>query len=203
MTTSEYTPIFTDNELNTEEWRAIQNYPYYQVSNLGRVRCFKKGGRKRIIVETPKILKPRAHITNGRLYVQLYNEKGAKTFRIATLVLTAFIGLCPSGMEACHGENGHTDNRLSNLRWDTHANNMVDAVNRGEMSHGENHLSAKLTDAQVVEIRTRFNNGERGTDLAVAYQVGKSAIQGIVYGKSRKHAGGIIQTNYRHIFKKR
>lgn len=47
------------------------------------------------------------------------------------LVLLAFVGPCPDGMEACHANDIPTDNRLANLRWGTHADNMRDRIENG------------------------------------------------------------------------
>ena len=49
------------------------------------------------------------------------------TRTVHVLVLLAFIGPCPEGMEGCHyPDTNKANNRLSNLRWDTHAENMKD-----------------------------------------------------------------------------
>ncbi len=49
-----------------EEWKYIENYPDYQVSNLGRVKSFKKW---RGVNE--RILKPRKN-KQGYLYILIY-----------------------------------------------------------------------------------------------------------------------------------
>lgn len=48
---------------------------------------------------------------------------------IHKLVLEAFVGERPSGMQACHGNGDKTDNRLVNLRWDTVKANHRDKKN--------------------------------------------------------------------------
>lgn len=104
-----------------EEWREISGYEgEYAVSNLGRVRSLTRTdwrGRRLI----GKILKP---IESGgkRLAVKLPDGNRL----IHRLVLEAFVGPCPEGMEACHGMNGFLDNSVSNLRWDTRSENMKD-----------------------------------------------------------------------------
>ena len=42
------------------------------------------------------------------------------------MVIHAFVGPTPPGMEICHNNGIHADNRLKNLRFDTHAANMED-----------------------------------------------------------------------------
>ena len=107
----------------SEEWREIDEFPGYFVSDHGRVRSphrgFLKGcyvsrnGRPRYVMIT---FKP-----NGKLH-QRYLHR---------LVLIAFVGPCPEGMEGCHGPAGPFVNHLENLRWDTHKSNMQDAIEAG------------------------------------------------------------------------
>jgi hypothetical protein len=47
------------------------------------------------------------------------------------LVLEAFVGPCPDGLEACHWDDDPTNNRLSNLRWDTSIANKRDMARNG------------------------------------------------------------------------
>ena len=45
--------------------------------------------------------------------------------------METFIGPCPAGMEARHLNDVKKDNRLENLRWGTHGDNVQDAYNNG------------------------------------------------------------------------
>jgi hypothetical protein len=53
---------------------------------------------------------------------------------------------------------------------------------------GETHPNAKLTDAQVVEIRTRMANGERTIDVARAFGINGTTVRKIVLGVRRRTA---------------
>jgi hypothetical protein len=44
--------------------------------------------------------------------------------QVHRLVLEAFVGPCPDGMECCHEDGDSTNNRVDNLRWDTHEANV-------------------------------------------------------------------------------
>jgi hypothetical protein len=46
-------------------------------------------------------------------------------------VAEAFMGPTPVGLEVCHNNDDKADNRLTNLRFDTHLANMRDAVRNG------------------------------------------------------------------------
>lgn len=92
--------------------------------------------------------------------------------------MLAFIGPPPPGMEVCHRDNNPRNNRLENLRYDTHMNNMIDvaiAGNRGRQ---------KLRVEDVLEIRERLGRGETGASLAREFQVTPAAISAIRQGRN-------------------
>lgn len=78
--------------------------------------------------------------------------------QVHRLVLEAFIGPCPPGTVACHG-NGNGNSRLCNLRWDTFCGNMADQYIHGTRVRGEHHPQARLSDQEVAEIRGRYAAG--------------------------------------------
>ena len=120
----------------SEEWRPVDGYGYkYEVSNQGRVRSVAREVRRpnrgtyRV---AERILKPRrAH--HGHQYVTLFGDtkKDRRHFGVHRLVLAAFVGPCPEGMEACHNDGDPSNNQVSNLRWDTRSANMLDKVRHG------------------------------------------------------------------------
>jgi hypothetical protein len=140
----------------TEVWKAIPGFEgAYEVSDLGRVRSLdrivespaaKRGYPKRV---RGRILRPQKH-SGGYLQVQLHGS----THLIPWLVLEAFVGARPSGMEACHNGGDKSDNRLSELRWDTHVDNCKDRIAHGTAPRGERNGSAVLDTAAVLDIRS-------------------------------------------------
>lgn len=91
---------------------------------------------------------------NGRIGCSLIDKDGREVrTEVHRIVLEAFVGRCPNGMEACHNNGIPTDNRLENLRWDTHSSNMQDTILHGTHNRGENSGMAKLTTDEVVSIR--------------------------------------------------
>ncbi|OBB89648.1 hypothetical protein A5781_00070 [Mycobacterium sp. 852002-30065_SCH5024008] len=99
-----------NEEPSDERWRFIPGFPSHEVSDHGRVR---------------KIL--RQHPSEGYPAVTL-RERGrpAKRVRVHTLVLLAFRGPRPDGMEALHRDDIGWNNRLSNLRWGSRSENVRD-----------------------------------------------------------------------------
>lgn len=77
------------------------------------------------------------------------------------------------------------------LRVGTQQENIQDMLDRNRYlpsrPHGESHSSAKLTAAQVVELRARWSAGEPAPALARSTGLSKSAIYSAVTGKTWKH----------------
>lgn len=112
-----------------EIWRPVVGYEgLYEVSDLGRIRSFVKE-------PTGRLLKPRpsksSEHRNPGWAVALFKDGTRKSFLIHRLVLEAFVGPCPDGLEACHWNDNSADNRLVNLRWDTHSANTQDKLRNG------------------------------------------------------------------------
>ena len=107
-----------------EEWRSVSGYPDYEVSDQGRVRSFRRNRQGQVLRVN--------RITNGYLQVNLYIGSGKGSRKLVhRLVLEAFVGPKPSGHEACHNDGDQTNNRLTNLRWDTPKNNARDVKLHG------------------------------------------------------------------------
>lgn len=133
-----------------------------------------------------KRLRPRTS-KQGQLCVALALKGKMVPRRVHRLVLEAFVGPCPEGMEACHNNGDMTDNRPSNLRWDTHKNNMQDMVRHGTSQRGEKNHKAKLTEGDVRAIRELRSSGARAADLAARFDVSLSSIRFILSGRTWAH----------------
>lgn len=130
----------------------------------------------------------------GYAVVNLYVAKYRPTLmKVHRLVLEAFVGLAPEGMEACHFPNDDkTDNRLANLRWGTRVDNMQDKARIGTQLRGEQVPGAVLTEERVVEMRNDRADGMTIASLAEKYGLSPIATYDITIGKNWKHAGGPI-----------
>lgn len=76
--------------------------------------------------------------------------------------------------------------RPSHLKEGTPALNVADAFNKGRSrigSGGEKHFNAKLSAAQVEDIRQALTDGARGDELAARYGVSQATISHIRRGK--------------------
>lgn len=124
----------------SEEWRAVVGFEgSYEVSNHGRVRSLDRAipyqkidqYSGRLIAVTKhmkgKVLRP-GTMKSGHQFIVLGRGNG---FCVHALVLTAFKGPCPEGMECCHGDGDPANNHIDNLRWDTRLANVHDMMRHG------------------------------------------------------------------------
>lgn len=114
-----------------ENWKPVPGFEgRYEVSDRGRVKSLarpipQKNGRTRLCGEV--ILK--TEVNNGGYHrVQLWSGNHRHRKYVHRLVLEAFVGPCPDGMEACHWNDDPSDNRLENLRWASQSENTYDRV---------------------------------------------------------------------------
>jgi hypothetical protein len=113
-----------------ELWAPVPGYEgSYEVSNLGGVRSLSRitvngGGAVRVVNGQPLSPFPDR---DGYLQVNL----SRRTHKVHRLVLQAFVGPCPPGMECLHDNDVKTDNHLENLSWGTSSANKFDAVRNG------------------------------------------------------------------------
>jgi hypothetical protein len=164
----------------SEQWLPVLGYGgAYEVSSLGRVRSVDRvltSGRPR----RGKTL--RAYWRGRRdsyLTVHLAWAGSKKLCSVHALVLRAFRGACPEGMEARHLDGDRSNNCQSNLRWGTKKENGADRRKHGTAPRGERSHNAKLTDADVRAIRKDLKRGVSRLSIAAARGVSKSLIHQI------------------------
>lgn len=136
----------------SETWLPIEGFEgFYEVSNRGEVRALKtwRGPRK-----IPRVLRP-AITHKGYYRVSLQRKGLKKNAVIHRLVAKAFIPRHYRHPEVNHINGDKLDNRVENLEWCTHLQNMKHAHRNGLYfkRKKENGLCV-LTADQVLEIRT-------------------------------------------------
>lgn len=111
-----------------EQWRPMLSFEEkYLVSDEGRVWSI---GRERLLT----------HVTtpNNYLVVCLSAPPSRTTRKVHRLVLEAFVGPCPEGMETRHLNGDRQENRLANLAWGTALENAADLKR-----HGRNYYACR------------------------------------------------------------
>ena len=100
-----------------EEWRIINDYLEYEVSNLGQVR------------RNGKVLKPRID-TRGYYVVSLWKQNQGKTKSIHRLVAETFLPNIDNKPCVDHIDRNPTNNTVTNLRWVTYSENNLNTCHR-------------------------------------------------------------------------
>ncbi len=170
----------------TEVWRDSPSAPGYQVSSHGRARRSVPDGHR---AKAGFILKQN-YDHAGYAYIRPSVAGRVFTLRINRAVCEAFHGPAFSGAEAAHGNGDRRDNRSDNLRWATPSENAADRVLHGTSPRGERNVQAKLSQAQVAEIRSRAHYFGICRDLAAEFGVSASYISGIPRGARWPGAAG-------------
>src|SRR6185312_7030300 len=105
----------------------------------------------------------------GYIMVSLFKD-GSQFVRYAhRLVLEAFVGPCPDGMECCHNDGNPANNRVENLRWDTTSANQLDREAHGTSNRGEQQGRSKLKDDYIPIIKKLYEVGVLQSQIAEAF----------------------------------
>jgi hypothetical protein len=123
------------------------------------------------------------------MYIMIPDVSGKKcSLTLARMILEAFVGPCPEGMEACHfPDRDPGNNRLENLRWDTRKNNFVDRDIHGTTARGERVGRAKMTAEKVILLREMSRSGSGYRVLSRDFGIGKTQVRRIIAGESWAH----------------
>lgn len=167
-----------------EIWKDVAGYEdYYQASNIGRVRS-----KDRVVTKFSAICgKVVEQHYSGRVLKGIINSDGyhmvhigvnnkKTSIQVGRMVLLAFAGFPVDGQECCHNNGVPSDNRIENLRWDSHLENNRDRIKHGTYASGSSHPMSVLSESDVVAI---CGSSERGCDLAKKYGVHETIISDI------------------------
>lgn len=169
-----------------EVWKVVPGYPNHQVSSSGKCR-----GPRGEMKGCPA--------TGPIPYVQ-YNLVG-KTFLAHRLVMEAFVGPCPEGMQVRHLDGDYTNNDISNLAYGTPRENAEDKQRHGTTVRGERHPLSKLTEESVALIRALYAAGDvTQRDLAEKFGVAPSLVSRVIKGQSWKEERGFFQDAVQRIY---
>ena len=171
--------------IDEEEWRTIPDSPGYEVSNHGRVRSvdrvvFHSNGK--IQPRKGRILKPNKD-KDGYLRVGVNG-----TTNVHRLVMLAFVGERPDGMEVLHGDDVKDNNHLSNLRYGTHKENIEDKMRKGNQARGERIGASKLTESSIPTIKWMYEiSSLTHRQIGELLNINHSTIGCLLRGETWKH----------------
>ena len=159
-----------------EIWKSIPDYlGYYEASSLGRVRStaryvngYSHNGA------CPIKIKRKSHILSqnvrgaGYLYVCLSFDGLERKEQVHKLVLLAFKGKCPYGMQACHNDGNPKHNNPDNLRWDTPKNNQLDRKRHNTDLRGEEVGTSKYKAEDIIKIKNGIGFKEANSEFGIS-----------------------------------
>lgn len=178
--------------IDGEDWRPIVGYEgLYEVSNQGRVRSLARTRRSRTgrtakvgmrLIVTHKLPSPHNH-----WIVTLSKDGNRSSYPLHCVVLTAFAGPAPDGLQCRHLDGDPDNNRRDNLSWGTPLENAADRDAHGRTARGDRNAAAQLTEAQAREIKSRPMGYGTGKRIAKEYGVSESIISDIRKGRTWSH----------------
>lgn len=171
--------------LKEETWREVAISPSYSVSSMGRVM---RKAKITLINGNKTRLKEKLRATaDYRGYRRLILCPPKKLFSVHRLVADAFIPN-PDNKKTVNHKNGiRSDNRVENLEWATQSENLHHAVNvLKTIPRGESCVFSKLSEDDVLNIRTLHKFGATIRDLAKVFDTRKGNIEFILKRKTWK-----------------
>lgn len=183
-----------------EIWKDVDELEgILQVSNLGNLRTLDrlitdKNGREKKL--EGKILK-QSTTKQGYKTICFRFDGIKKNHRVHRLVALAFIPNPKNKPSVNHIDGNKTNNNLTNLEWCTNSENMKHAFsiglknpsnpNKSGKIQGALHGKSKLTEEDVLLMRTEYKNGKTLKDIAGLFETTKENVSLIVNGKSWTH----------------
>lgn len=160
--------------MELEIWKDVKDYEgYYQVSNLGRFRSL-----DRDIVKSNGIIQPkRGQIIEGNYigthdgYIDVKLCKGNKsiTRKLHRLVAMTFMPLDNyDGMEVNHKDYNRINNRVDNLEWTTHIENIRHSSSAGRYKNntsGCKNGRSNYTEDEIRNIRSLYDGGKTVSEV--------------------------------------
>jgi len=172
--------------LTGEIWKDVPGYEgHYQASDLGRVR--RVGGSYGTC--HPRLRKLSVH-QQGYLVVTLYRDNCGRSFLVHRLVFAAFSGPIPDDTDINHIDGNKKNNTPGNLELASRRENIHHAIAIGLMNTtGENNPQARVTEAQVADMRARyrFGGGPGYKALAKEYGLPWGTVRNIITRKTWAH----------------
>lgn len=164
--------------MTEEEWRDIEGYPKYKISNLGRIKSFNRSSNGYILKSNS--------VGRGYQEIQLHNSGSSKQYIVHRLVAKAFIPN-PNNYELVNHKNGvASDNRVINLEWrDSKYNNKYTHILHSEMQKGESNSATKLKNIDVLSIYKDIWNGKTTLkEIANNFNISIATVSSIKNGKN-------------------
>ena len=175
------TDIAIRPDAGREEWRTIEAFPDYAVSNRGLIKRIRPDPKGRI----RRGFRQGTVTSRGYRQITLWRDGVQSCAMVHRLVCIAFHGMPPTPEHhAAHNDGDSLNNLSSNLRWATAVENEYDKQAHGTVARGERQGIAKITASDVQAIRSD-SRSQRA--IAADYGVTQANISSLVRRKSWSH----------------
>lgn len=163
-----YTDDIIYEEEQPDDCKEVSNFPNYLITKDGKI--FSKKSNKYLKLKKTE---------SGYLQIKLYNRKLSNDFSVHFLVASAYLDNPNNKKFINHIDCDKTNNKLENLEWATHSENMI---------HANEHLV--ITHKKVAQYTS---NGK----LIKVYDTIKSAAEENNIGNNGSHITMVCRDNYK------
>ena len=166
--------ILSTDKASREVWKDVVGYEgLYQVSNFGNVKSLGNefSRKERLLKLSPQ--------SKGYLTIVLQKNATRKMVLVHRLVAEHFIDNTESKAQINHINGIKTDNRVENLEWVSHRENLNHAIKNNLTLKGEENRNSKLKDVDVIKIHSLLQKGTATKELSETYNISYSTIYGI------------------------
>lgn len=195
---------YNEPSLDGELWAPFPEYEdLYEVSNMGRVRTVLhkfedlKRSKKVMRLFWGHIIKKPNSDKDGYQSIMV-SRNGERSYRkVHRMVAIAFLDN-PNNLPDVNHINGvKHDNRLSNIEWVSHRDNILHCYShRLHSGIGEAHCWNKLKTEQVLRIREMWEQKEASRmEISKRFGVSEGCVSNIIYRKTWKHLPEAKNTN--------
>jgi hypothetical protein len=165
-----------------EVWKDVIGYEgIYQVSNFGNVKSLgNEFSRKERLLKL-------SFQSKGYLTVVLQKYAKRKMVLVHRLVAEHFISNIDNKPQINHINGIKTDNRLENIEWVSHRENLDHAIENNLVLKGDKNPTSKLKENEVITIHDFLSKGVCIEILSKRYSVSFDTISGIRSGRYWKY----------------